>query len=180
MPSGLDKELDEFHKLVIIRAIRPDRLPSTLTKWLGSAMGKNYVEQPPFSMASTYEETSNTTPVFFVLFPGVDPTPWVERLAATLGLTIANGRFTNVSMGQGQEKPAESLVQRFAKDGGWCLLQNLHLMESWVPSLERLLEVVQEDAHEMFRCFISAEPPGFDYFKNMYGRNLPQRNAQAH
>ena len=27
--------------------------------------------------------------------------------------------------------------------------------------------VVQEDAHEMFRCFISAEPPGFDYMKNM-------------
>jgi len=167
MPSGMDKALDDFSKLTFIRAIRPDRLPSALTKWLGNVMGKNYVEQPPFSMATTYEETSNTTPVFFVLFPGVDPTPWVEGLAKTLGLTIANGRFTNISMGQGQEMPAEALVQRFAKDGGWCLLQNLHLMESWVPSLERLLEVVQEDAHEMFRCFISAEPPPVDYFKNM-------------
>ena len=43
-------------------------------------------------------------------------------------------------MGQGQEKPAEALVQRFAKDGGWILLQNLHLMQDWVPALERLLE----------------------------------------
>jgi dynein heavy chain, axonemal len=75
-------------------------------------------------MVATYDETSNTTPVFFVLFPGVDPTPWVESLAASLGLAIVNGRFTNISMGQGQEKAAESLVlvQRSAKDGGWRLL----------------------------------------------------------
>jgi len=167
MPSGYDKSLSDFYKLTLLRAIRPDRLPSFMTRWLGNFMGKVFVEQPPFDMQSCYKETTNQTPVFFVLFPGVDPTPWVEGLAQTLGLTIANGRFTNISMGQGQEKPAEAIVQRFAKDGGWVMLQNLHLMQDWVPNLERLLEIVQEDAHEMFRCFISAEPPGFDYFKNM-------------
>jgi len=36
-----------------------------------------------------------------------------------------------------------------------------------VPKLERLLEVVQETAHENFRCFISAEPPGMQGMKNM-------------
>lgn len=40
---------------------------------------------------------------------------------------------------------------RFAKDGGWVLLQNCHLMQSWVPSLERLLEIVQQGAHDTFR-----------------------------
>ena len=34
------------------------------------------------------------------------------------------------------------MCQRYAKDGGWIMLQNCHLMEEWVPSLERLLEVV--------------------------------------
>lgn len=42
-------------------------------------------------------------------------------------------------------------VSRFAKDGGWVLLQNCHLMQSWVPRLERLLEIVQQGAHETFR-----------------------------
>jgi len=70
-------------------------------------------------------------------------------------------------MGQGQEKPAEAMVERFAKEGGWAMLQNCHLMQSWVPNLERLLEVVCEDAHEDFRCFISAEPPVFSNWKNM-------------
>jgi len=167
MPSGFDKSLSDYSKLAFLRAIRPDRLPAALTKWLGQVMGKNFIEQPPFSMDTCFQETSNQTPVFFVLFPGVDPTPWVEKLAGTLGLSIANGKFTNISMGQGQEKPAEALVHKFAKEGGWVMLQNLHLMQDWVPSLERLLEIVQENAHDLFRCFISAEPPGFDYFKNM-------------
>ena len=47
------------------------------------------------------------------------------------------------------------------------MLQNCHLMQSWVPKLERLLEVVQENAHADFRCFISAEPPPLASWKNM-------------
>lgn len=47
------------------------------------------------------------------------------------------------------------------------MLQNCHLMQSWVPSLERLLEVVQEGAHPAFRCFISAEPPPVPTWTNM-------------
>jgi len=41
------------------------------------------------------------TPVFFVLFPGVDPTPEVERIGLKNGVSIAEGTFINISMGQG-------------------------------------------------------------------------------
>lgn len=54
-------------------------------------MGMNYVLQQPYNMAETYIETSPATPMFFVLFPGVDPTPWVESLARTLDITTENG-----------------------------------------------------------------------------------------
>ena len=97
----------------------------------------------------------------------VDPTPWVENLGREYGITLEKGNFRNISMGQGQEKPAEALVRQFARTGGWVMLQNCHLMQSWVPSLERLLEVVQEDAHPSFRCFISAEPPPVATWTNM-------------
>lgn len=30
-------------------------------------------------MAETFSETNSRIPIFFVLFPGVDPTPDVER-----------------------------------------------------------------------------------------------------
>ena len=54
-------------------------------------------------MTETYNESNNNTPIFFVLFPGVDPTPQVEAIAKEYDISIANGRFINISMGQGQE-----------------------------------------------------------------------------
>jgi dynein heavy chain len=46
------------------------------------------------------------TPTFFVLFPGVDPTPEVELIGKMCGKTLANEKFINISMGQGQEQNA--------------------------------------------------------------------------
>jgi dynein heavy chain len=50
-------------------------------------------------MMETYNESNNNTPIFFVLFPGVDPTPQVEAIAREFDISIANGRFHNISMG---------------------------------------------------------------------------------
>lgn len=41
------------------------------------------------------------TPVFFVLFPGGDPTPDVEKVGRKFGISIMEGTFINISMGQG-------------------------------------------------------------------------------
>merc|ERR1712054_222407 len=152
-------DLAPFHQLILLRAMRPDRLPNALGRWISAEMAPEYVSQAPLDMAATYLETDPQTPVFFVLFAGVDPTPWVEDIGKVKGFTIDNGKFVNISMGQGQEAPAEAVTARFAKEGGWAMLQNCHLMQTWVPKLERLFEVVSEDAHEDFRLYISAEPP---------------------
>ncbi|KAH8058729.1 hypothetical protein JL722_5961 [Aureococcus anophagefferens] len=167
LPGDYQKLLTPFDRLILLRALRPDRVSTALRLYIGETMGNDYVFQAPFNMPATYDETSSQTPVFFVLFPGVDPTPWVEDLGKELNISQDNGLFCNISMGQGQEKPAEAVLERFAKTGGWVMLQNCHLMTSWVPQLERLLEVVQESAHDDFRCFISAEPPGMAGMKNM-------------
>jgi len=63
-------------------------------------------------------------------------------------------------MGQGQEKTAEDCLAHAAKEGSWIMLQNVHLMISWMKGFERKLEIaVQDDCHPDFRCFISSEPP---------------------
>jgi len=64
-------------------------------------MGIEYVEAPPFDVVATYEEMNPQTPVFFVLFPGVDPTPDVEKIGRMSGKTASDGSFLNISMGQG-------------------------------------------------------------------------------
>jgi len=50
-------------------------------------------------MDEVFAESMNNVPIFFVLFPGVDPTPDVEKVAARYDISLKNGRFINISMG---------------------------------------------------------------------------------
>eukprot|EP00937_MAST-01D_sp_MAST-1D-sp2_P002352 g2352.t1 len=166
--------LTALQRLLLLRALRADRLPAALTAFVCEALGPAFVAQPPFDMRATYEESSASTPILFVLFPGVDPTAQVENLAASFAISSEKGTYRNISMGQGQESPAESALTMFAKTGGWVLLQNVHLMQQWLPKLERTLEIVSASAHKSFRCFISAEPPPLPYM-----RNIPESLLQS-
>jgi dynein heavy chain len=112
-------------------------------------------------MKASYEEMNVQTPIFFVLFPGVDPTPDVEMIGKVYNKTIADGTFINISMGQGQEIFAINTLKEAGKAGNWVMFQNVHLMQTWMKIFERNFEMVlEDDPHPDFRCFISSEPPG--------------------
>ena len=97
------KDLSQFHRILLLRAMRPDRLNGALTHYINDQLGTEYIEMPSFDMNVVYSEMGVSTPAFFVLFPGVDPTPDVERVGAKKGKTTQDRTFTNISMGQGQE-----------------------------------------------------------------------------
>ncbi|CAM9207540.1 unnamed protein product [Chrysoparadoxa australica] len=164
---GEFSHLAELQRLIILRVLRPDRFTAAMRQFVSSQLGTSFVSQPPFNMGEIYEESSCSTPVMFLLFPGVDPTTWVEAMGKQVGITAENGLFVNISMGQGQEAKAAKTVQNLAEKGGWVFLQNLHLMQSWLPTLDTMLENISSEAVEDFRCFISAEPPPLPTMKNM-------------
>ncbi len=62
--------LGRFERLLLLRAMRPDRLLSALKTFVMTNLGSEYVQEEPFSMKATYQESSPSTPIFFVLFPG--------------------------------------------------------------------------------------------------------------
>jgi dynein heavy chain len=157
--------LEDVPRLIVMRVMRPDRLPFALAEYVRKNLGEEFVTQPPFQMAVTYNYTTAQTPCLFVLYPGVDPTSWVEDLGREMGVTAEKGNFANISMGQGQEKRADETIRRMSEIGGWIFLQNVHLMQTWLPTLDEKLETL--DPHKDFRVFISAEPPPLSYMKNI-------------
>merc|ERR1719343_1389921 len=154
------RDLSPFHRLFLLRVLRQDRIGAALTQFIIDNLGSEYIEQEPFNMEVSFEESTMITPFFFVLFPGVDPTPTIEALGRKLNITEASGRLVNISMGQGQETIALNALTKSAKEGGWIMLQNIHLMQAWLKQLERALEVIEEFSHPDFRCFLTSEPPG--------------------
>jgi len=79
--------------------------------YVTESLGVDYIEQPSFDMQITYDEMTIYQPAFFVLFPGVDPTPDVELVGAKYGKTSEEKTFTNISMGQGQEQIAMNALK---------------------------------------------------------------------
>ena len=164
LPGDWLKKTTGFQKLCIIRALRTDRMTAALTNFTKTYLGDRFMVQAPFDLEDTYIDSTYQTPLFFVLFPGVDPGDDIEKLGKKLGFTDLLGNFVSISMGQGQEKNGENVLDRFTREGGWAFLQNVHLMQGWLPMLERKLEIAADVGHENFRCFVTAEPPGLPTF----------------
>nr|XP_032639292.1 dynein heavy chain 11, axonemal isoform X5 [Chelonoidis abingdonii] len=147
-----------LQKLILLRALRPDRMTYALRNFVEEKLGSKYVESTRMDLAKLYEDSSPATPVFFILSPGVDPLKDVETLGKKLGFTIDSGKFHNISLGQGQEMVAEEALEEAATHGHWVILQNVHLVAKWLGTLEKLLEQYSKGSHSDFRVFISAEP----------------------
>ncbi|EDW38589.1 GL12690 [Drosophila persimilis] len=152
------KNKTALQRLCMIRALRPDRMTYALADFIEEKLGSKYVESRAMEFAKSYEEASPSTPIFFILSPGVNPLKDVEALGKTLGFTMDLGNFHNVSLGQGQEAIAEAAMDTAAKNGHWVVLQNIHLVRKWLPVLEKKLEYYAEDSHPDYRMFLSAEP----------------------
>ena len=109
-------------------------------------MGSSFVTQPTFDMKGTYQEASASTPIFFVLFPGVDPTLRVEELGASFEVSTSAATSSTSPWARARRSP-QATLERMAEIGGWVMLQNVHLMQSWLPTFERKLELASEHAH---------------------------------
>ena len=102
-------------------------------------IGEKYIEFPPFDLEKLFYSSTFLKPLIFLLTPGSDPTTLLIKFAQERGINEKSLKF--LSLGKGQGKNAEKLIQECVKDGGWVILQNCHLAVSWLGALEKILEV---------------------------------------
>ncbi|KAM3592376.1 uncharacterized protein V6R79_017533 [Siganus canaliculatus] len=152
------KNKSSLQRLCMMRALRPDRMMYAVRDFVEEKLGNKYVVGRSLDFAVSFEESGPSTPMFFILSPGVDPLKDVEKHGKKLGYTFDEKNFHNVALGQGQEVVAEQALDLAAKNGHWVILQNIHLVARWLGTLEKLLEQLSEGSHENFRVFVSAEP----------------------
>jgi dynein heavy chain len=88
----------------------------------------------------SFEDSTPTTPIFFILSPGIDPVQPVETLGIKMGFREDDNKFFNVSLGQGQEAVAEAAMEQCFSNGGWAMLNNIHLVVKWLLRLEKIME----------------------------------------
>ena len=94
------RKLPEFERLLLIRALRTDRMSEALSAFVRNMMGAKFVTSNPFNLVRSYQDVTPQTPVFFILSAGVDPVKDTEKLGRDFGIGIDNGNFSLVSLGQ--------------------------------------------------------------------------------
>ena len=154
------KRLGGFQQLLLMRAVRPDRITLALRTWVISILGAPYGEAINFNLPVSFEDSGPAVPIFFLLSPGVDATQEVRVLgnAQPIKMNEDAGRLITVSLGQGQEPVAEKALDRMHTEGGWAMLENIELVAGWLPKLEKKLEALETDGDPLFRVFLSAMP----------------------
>lgn len=159
-PPGDWKRATDLDRLLLVRALRPEKLINALSNFATCVLGPGYVASQTSTLEDSLKHASATVPILLFLSPGVDVACLVEQSAQSNG--VIEGEYVAISMGQGQESLAIAAMEKARAKGGWVLLQNVHLTMSWTHGpLEHFVELLdsKDTPHPNFRLFISAEPP---------------------
>lgn len=158
LPGDWSNRLNEFEKLLMLKAIRPDKVIPAIRNWISSRLGKDYILSPTFDLGKCYKDSTIYTPLIFVLSSGSDPVADFIKFAEEQGF---GHKYETISLGQGQGIKAEKMIRESSLKGIWVLLQNCHLAKSWMPELERIVEEINENMHKEFRLWASSMPETF-------------------
>ena len=107
--------------------------------YVADKFGASFRDHHSYNIRESFNDSSPQVPLVFLLSPGADPLTDIQTLAGQMKTSTDTQAVASVSLGQGQAANAERLIASAAASGTWVVLQNCHLMPSWLPVLERIV-----------------------------------------
>eukprot|EP00668_Euglena_longa_P033152 GGOE01042680.1.p1 GENE.GGOE01042680.1~~GGOE01042680.1.p1 ORF type:complete len:1142 (-),score=473.48 GGOE01042680.1:287-3586(-) len=148
--------LSLLEKLIVCRCVRADKVVQGMQDFVCHFMAERYIIPPSFDLAGSFKDSDATSPLIFVLVPGADPMADLLKFAEQMKM---NKKLHSISLGQGQGKKAEMMIQEGIDRGTWVLLQNCHLAVTWMPMLEIIVERFSpETMKKEFRLWLTSMP----------------------
>lgn len=132
-----------LEKLLFIKVLKPEELTKAIQAFVKSVLGDHYLNHPLFSIRSAFNESDPLMPMVFILTSGNDPQQMIKNFVYENGSNIYS-----ISLGKGQGDRATKVLKEFSATGGWVLLQNCHLMPSWMPELENIIQRFRSDSEK--------------------------------
>ncbi|KAJ3416777.1 Cytoplasmic dynein 2 heavy chain 1 [Chytridiales sp. JEL 0842] len=155
LPDFLARKISPFQKVLIVQALRPDRLLSAITAFCCSVIGLKDLSPPTLNFKKIHSQTLPVEPILFITTPGADPSQELREVAKQ---EVGLERYC-----EGQGEIAINELKRLSASGGWLCLQNIHLAITWLSDLEKELRSCQP--HENFRLWLTSEAhPKFPAF----------------
>ncbi|KAG5504517.1 hypothetical protein JKF63_04969 [Porcisia hertigi] len=162
LPGSLES-MSSIEKMVLVRCLRMDKVIPAIRAYVRETLGEFFVEPPLYALETVVDEIAYdpSVPIILVLSPGADPNAELDRVAELRGML--QNRLFKLSLGQGQDVPAEALIEAGTKNGHWVLLQNCHLYADFMPRLSRMIEdysdvAARDHLHRDYRLWLTSLP----------------------
>ena len=145
--------MDSFHKLMMYRALREDRLMTALQVFVTDILGESCYQQR--NVLSDLDELCNfgncSTPLLCIFKSGFDPTTLIVNLAKKKHVTV-----DTVTLTKSHKSTIATLVSKGTLNGSWVVLQNAHLALDLLGDIE--FEILKQDVSAEFRIWLTTEP----------------------
>ncbi|XP_052060514.1 uncharacterized protein LOC127700861 isoform X4 [Mytilus californianus] len=172
--------MTEFHQLLLLRMLRPDRLPTALVNYVNKHLTLNLPDQSDFNLADTLKDAKRHLGVLLLLPPSV--TSGVKPFSTKLRMTdqpidvlykmakAIGSKVEHVKIGEGCEYLIQEAIDGAEKHDGWVIIENLHLAHDTLfndlkkqlvrVARSRSKSVMQEDKQKgsRFCVWITSEP----------------------
>mmetsp|Transcript_28356 Transcript_28356/g.28139 ORF Transcript_28356/g.28139 Transcript_28356/m.28139 type:complete len:1100 (-) Transcript_28356:27-3326(-) len=156
LPNNYSKGLTKFQLLMVLRVFRTDRVYKVVKDFIIDYMGSDHFVKPPtLQFNNVYAQSTENTPIVFILSPGADPLADMYKLAEEKGMS--QNKFKPLSLGQGMGDIAQNMIEGSVYKGSWVLLQNCHLLTSWLKKLEVIIENIK-NPDKNFRLWLTTAP----------------------
>jgi len=119
LPPIFEDRLTNFQRLMLMKVLRAGKMIFQIKQFVKNELGPIFIESPPFDLEGCLADSSNVTPIIFVLSPGADPIAYLNALAEKKGM---KDKLHSISLGQGQGVKAEKLIKEAHQTGAWVCL----------------------------------------------------------
>jgi len=146
-----------FQRLLLTRTFRPDRVMSALDIFCRQVLKVSSLNPKSHSWTELYElETCAESPILLITTVGADPS--VELTEFAISFKGAQC-FHKIAMGGATQDAALNLLEDSVRSGDWLCLQNLHLVTTWLPILEKKIvaEMMRSEPTPTFRLWLTTE-----------------------
>ncbi|EFC42807.1 cytoplasmic dynein [Naegleria gruberi] len=148
-----DNSISYAEKVLVIKTLKPDQLFVVITDLVTKTLDIKSLSTS-LKLANIHKQESNCAePILLITTAGADPSQELRQMALDVA---GEANFIELAMGQGQTEEAIQLLRKCTREGKWLFLKNLHLVVSWLPTLEKEIAVLS-DVNEGFRLWLTTE-----------------------
>ena len=118
--------LSKFHRLVVIKILRPDKMTELLDTFISENLGFKFVEPLSFDLGRILADTGPRVPMIFLLDSAKDPLSMVKKLKHERDEQSVGGSLSIVSLSAGLEDVIIKTVEIAVKVNIYLVINSIY------------------------------------------------------